>query len=147
MHWLFSKEEDVNDFLNLVLSTFFSFMSYFGILTAVISLKVTFLQGKNGGEICQVSWPWDCNWEISPSVHTQPEKYAQVGAGVGCKWPPLARQHHGFTLWVQNITTYSGHQFCYCEHVLKVFSTLAILNRMLDLLSIHINIISVSKCL
>ena len=37
-----------------------------------ISVKVTSLQGENGAGICQVSWLWDCNWEIPPSVHLLP---------------------------------------------------------------------------
>ena len=51
-----------------------------------ISLKVTSLQGENGTRICQVSWPWDCNWEMPPSVHLLPEKCVQTDAGGGCKW-------------------------------------------------------------
>ena len=51
-----------------------------------ISLKVTSLQGENGTRICQVSWLWDCNWEMPPSVHLLPEKCVQTDAGGGCKW-------------------------------------------------------------
>ena len=51
-----------------------------------ISLKVTSLQGENGAGICQVSWLWDCNWEIPPSVHLLPEKCVQIDANGGCKW-------------------------------------------------------------
>lgn len=62
------------------------------------SLKVTFLQGGNSAWMCQVLWPWECNWEISPSVRTLPEKSARVDADGGCKWSQSAALC-GFTFW------------------------------------------------
>lgn len=96
-----------------LLSLFLSSLGWDSYSWYFISLNVTCLQGENGARICQISWPWDCNWEIPPSVHILPQRCAQTDADGGSR----SAGPWGFTFLVHDVTTSSGHPFWYSFQV------------------------------
>ena len=97
--------------------SFLSFISWLGFIQLLFNfLKSHFSSGENDGCLCQVSWPGDCNPEISPSVHVLPEKCAPLDADGGCKWSQSPGQC-GPTFW----STMSQHEVGIIAGTVHVF--------------------------